>query len=171
MAKKKKYDWLEIRKAYITGQNITFKELADIFGISESSISKKSMAENWTEKRRKYQEKLLNKACDKVAEKTSSKLARIADKLVDKLEIATGELHTHEEINMFGKLIKKETETIRVGKLSAIVKSVALLQKNELEKEKLEIEKAKLTNGNDNENKVMEYMEAIQNGVELDDEE
>ena len=72
---------------------------------------------------------------------------------------------------MFGKLIKKETDTVRVGKLSAIVKSVALLQKNELEKEKLEIERAKLTNGNDNENKVMEYMEAIQNGVELDDEE
>ena len=72
---------------------------------------------------------------------------------------------------MFGKLIKKETDTVRVGKLSAIVKSVALLQKNELEKEKLEIERAKLTNGNDNENKVMEYMEAIQNGVELDDKE
>ena len=50
--KRKKIDWLAIRQAYITGQDITLKELADLFGISESSIFLKSRDENWTEKRK-----------------------------------------------------------------------------------------------------------------------
>lgn len=168
---KKKFDWVEIEKEYITNQDVTYKELAERFGTTENYIMKKGNKGKWSEKRKKHFEKILEKTCDKIANKTATKLAKLANKLIDKLETASDELNIHEEINMFGKLIKKETDTVRVGKLSAIVKSVALLQKNELEKEKLEIERAKLTNGNDNENKVMEYMEAIQNGVELDDEE
>lgn len=171
MPRKPIADWVEVKKAYITSQDITYSELADMFGISHSTLRYRAQREKWGEARKKYFEKILKKTCDKMADKTATKLAKIADKLIDKLETASDELNIHEEINMFGKLIKKETDTVRVGKLSAIVKSVALLQKNELEKEKLEIERAKLTNGNDNENKVMEYMEAIQNGVELDDEE
>lgn len=168
---KKKFDWVEIEKEYITNQDVTYKELAERFGTTENYIMKKGRKGKWSEKRKKHFEKILEKTCDKITNKTATKLAKLANKLIDKLETASDELNIHEEINMFGKLIKKETDTVRVGKLSAIVKSVALLQKNELEKEKLEIERAKLTNGNDNENKVMEYMEAIQNGVELDDEE
>ena len=168
---KKKFDWLEIEKEYVTSQDVTYRELAERFGTTENYIMKKGNKGKWSEKRKKHFEKILEKTCDKIANKTATKLAKLANKLIDKLETASDELNIHEEINMFGKLIKKETDTVRVGKLSAIVKSVALLQKNELEKEKLEIERAKLTNGNDNENKVMEYMEAIQNGVELDDEE
>lgn len=168
---KKKFDWVEIEKEYITNQDVTYKELAERFGTTENYIMKKGNKGKWSEKRKKHFEKILEKTCDKIANKTATKLAKLANKLIDKLETASDELNIHEEINMFGKLIKKETDTVRVGKLSAIVKSVALLQKNELEKEKLEIERAKLTNGNDNENKVMEYMEAIQNGVELDDKE
>ena len=40
---------------------------------------------------------------------------------------------------MFGKLIKKDTDTVRVPKLSALVKSLTMLEKIEIEKEKLEI--------------------------------
>lgn len=167
MAKKRnKIDWLAVRQAYITSQDVTLKELADIFGISESSVFLKSKNENWTDKRAKYQEKIFNKTCDKLADKTANRLAKLSDKLIDKLEIAAGELNTHEEISMFGKLIKKDTETVRVGKLSALVKAVALLQKNELEKERLKLEKDKLANGEDTENKVLEYMKTLKGEVE-----
>ena len=172
MARKKRarIDWLEIRKTYITGKDITLQELADIFGISESSILKKSMQENWAEKRKQYKEKVFEKTCNKIAEKTATRLAKLSDKLIDKLEQAAEELHIYEEVNGFGQLIYKDTETVRTNKLEKLIKSVALLQKNELDKEKLEIEKAKL-NGNENENKVLEYMEMLKEGLEDEAEE
>ena len=60
--KRNKTDWLAIRQAYITSQDITLKELADIFGISESLILKQSAKENWTEKRKQYKEKVGHEA-------------------------------------------------------------------------------------------------------------
>lgn len=171
MAKKrKKIDWLEIRKTYITSKDVTLKELADIFGISESSIFLKSRDENWIEKRKQFQEKIFEKTCNKIADKAAVRLAKLSDKLIDKLEQASGELNIHEEISMFGKLIYKETDTVRVGKLSALVKSVALLQKNEIEKEKLKIEKEKLQGGDGAENKVLEYMKVLKEGLKDDTE-
>ena len=35
---KNKIDWLEIRKTYITGKDITLQELANIFGVSFKNI-------------------------------------------------------------------------------------------------------------------------------------
>lgn len=173
MARKKRtrIDWLEIRKAYVTGKDVTLQELADIFGVSENAIKKQASKENWTEKRKIYKEKVFEKTFNKMVEKTATRLAKLSDRLIDKLEQAAEELHIYEEVNGFGQLIYKDTETVRTNKLEKLIKSVALLQKNELEKEKLEIEKAKLTHGDDNENRVMEFMEAIQTGIEPDDKE
>ena len=168
--KKNKIDWLEIRKAYITNKDITLKELADIFGVSENAVKRQASKEKWTEKRKQFQEKVFEKTCNKIADKAATRLAKLSDKLIDKLEQAAEELHIYEEVNGFGQLIYKDTETVRTNKLEKLIKSVALLQKNELEKEKLEIEKAKL-NGNENENKVLEYMEMLKEGLEDEAEE
>lgn len=168
--KKNKIDWLEIRKTYITGKDITLQELANIFGISENAVKRQASKEKWTEKRKQFQEKVFEKTCNKIADKAATRLAKLSDKLIDKLEQAAEELHIYEEVNGFGQLIYKDTETVRTNKLEKLIKSVALLQKNELEKEKLEIEKAKL-NGNENENKVLEYMEILKEGLEDEAEE
>lgn len=165
---KTKIDWLTIKQEYITNKDTTLKELANLFGISESSIFLKSRDENWIEKRKQYQEKVFNKTCNKIANKTANKLAKVADKLVDSLEQASKELNIHEEVNMFGKLIKKNTDTVRVNKLSALIKGLTLIQKIEIEKEKIEIEKAKLTNGNETENKIEEYIDLLK-GALIDD--
>ena len=168
--KKNKIDWLEIRKTYITGKDITLQELADIFGISESLIRKQSMQENWTEKRKQYQEKVFNKTCNKMADKTATRLAKLSDRLLDKIEQAVEELHIHEEVNGFGDLIYQNTETVRTNKLEKLVKSVALLEKNELEKEKIKIEREKLQGGDGAENKVLEYMKVLKEGLKDDTE-
>lgn len=169
--KRKKIDWLAIRQAYITSQDITLKELADLFGISESSIFLKSRDENWTEKRKQYQEKVFNKTCNKMADKTATRLAKLSDRLLDKIEQAVEELHIYEEVNGFGQLIYKDTETVRTNKLEKLVKSVTLLEKNELEKEKIKIEREKLQGGDGAENKVLEYMKVLKEGLEDETEE
>lgn len=168
--KKNKIDWLEIRKAYITGKDVTLQELADIFGISESLIRKQSMQENWTEKRKQYKEKVFEKVINKTAEKTADRLAKLSDRLLDKIEQAVEELHIYEEVNGFGQLIYKDTETVRTNKLEKLVKSVTLLEKNELEKEKIKIEREKLQGGDGAENKVLEYMKVLKEGLKDDTE-
>ena len=168
--KKNKIDWLEIRKAYITGKDVTLQELADIFGISENAILKQSAKENWAEKRKQYQEKVFKKTCNKIADKTADRLAKLSDRLLDKIEQAGDELHIYEEVNGFGQLIYKDTETVRTNKLEKLVKSVALLEKNELEKEKIKIEREKLQGGDGAENKVLEYMKVLKEGLKDDTE-
>lgn len=160
--KKNKIDWLEIRKAYITGKDVTLQELADIFGISESLIRKQSMQENWTEKRKQYKEKVFEKVINKTAEKTADRLAKLSDRLLDKIEQAVEELHIYEEVNGFGQLIYKDTETIRTNKLEKLVKSVTLLEKNELEKEKIKIEKEKISAFNDSKDKAGTFLDKLE---------
>lgn len=138
----KKFNWIEIEAEYITNQDVTFKELANKYGTSENYIRKVGYKLKWSDKRKKHFEKILKKTCDKIADKTANNIARAAENLAAGLEKASGELYTHEEINMFGKLIKKDTETVRVGKLTSLIKSLTLLQKIEIEKEKLEILKS-----------------------------
>lgn len=160
--KKNKIDWLEIRKAYITGKDVTLQELADIFGISENAILKQSAKENWTEKRRQYKEKVFEKVINKTAEKTADRLAKLSDRLLDKIEQAVEELHIYEEVNGFGQLIYKDTETIRTNKLEKLVKSVTLLEKNELEKEKIKIEKEKISAFNDSKDKAGTFLDKLE---------
>ena len=100
---------------------------------------KKGNKGKWSEKRKKHFEKILEKTCNKIADKTARDIAKAAENLAAGLKQASEELFIHEEINMFGKLIKKDTDTVRVPKLSALVKSLTMLEKIEIEKEKLEI--------------------------------
>lgn len=160
-------DWVEVKKTYITNQDMTYQEVADMFGISLSTLKIKAQKEKWVEERKKHFEKILKKSCDKIANKMANSIAKTAENLINGMEKASEELHTHEEFNMFGKLVKKQTETVRVGKLTSLVKSLTLMQKIELEKEKLEIEKAKLGNNSNNEDKVLEYMKVLKE--ELDE--
>ena len=173
MARRKRnnIDWLEIRKAYITGKDVTLQELANIFGISENAIKKQASKENWTEKRKQYKEKVFEKVINKTAEKAATRLAKLSDRLLDKIEQAVEELNIYEEVNGFGQLIYKDTETVRTNKLEKLVKSVALLEKNELEKEKIKIEREKLQGGDNAENKVLEYMKVLKEGLEDETEE
>lgn len=91
-------DWLKIRNEYING-NISYRKLAEKHGISFSALEKRAREEKWREKRKnqcdKIATKLRQKTAEKIVEKEADRITRIenaADKLLEKIEIATEQL-------------------------------------------------------------------------------
>ncbi len=93
-----KINWLKIRNEYING-NISYRKLAEKYGIPFSTLKFRAKEENWFENRKKQRNKietkLAQKTAEKLAEKEADRLARIsdaADVLLDKIEAASQQL-------------------------------------------------------------------------------
>lgn len=75
-------NWKKIKNEYVTSK-ISQRALAKKYGVSESSIAKKSKAENWTELReQKYSEitaKVQQKTVEKIAEKQAQETVDALD--------------------------------------------------------------------------------------------
>ena len=91
-------DWKRIKAEYIAG-GTSLRELSEKYGVSFSTIQKKSMEEKWSnlrkKSRRKEEEKIIDSVSSKEAKKAVDKLERVSDltdKLLDKLEQAISEL-------------------------------------------------------------------------------
>ena len=87
-------DWLAIKTEYIT-TDISYRKLADKYGIHYKVIADRGKAEGWVEQRSQHRDKTLTKTLDKISAKQASKLARIdtlTDRLLDKVERAIEEL-------------------------------------------------------------------------------
>lgn len=84
-------DWKRIKTEYIAG-GISLRELSEKYGVSFSTIQKKSMEEKWGDLRKKSRRKVEEKIIDSVSSKEAKKavdLFEIADLLADKVrEIA-----------------------------------------------------------------------------------
>lgn len=84
-------DWKRIKAEYIAGGK-SLRELAEKYGVSFSTIQKKSMEEKWGNLRKKSRRKEEEKIIDSVSSKNAKKavdLFDIADLLADKVrEIA-----------------------------------------------------------------------------------
>lgn len=105
-------DWIKIKNEYIS-TNISYRKLADKYGISKNQIANRATAENWQELRKKQQDKietkLGQKTVDKISEKESDRIIRMneaADRLLEKIEEATEQLNSHLVKN------KKKTKVI-----------------------------------------------------------
>ena len=93
-----KCDVIAIRNEYIHG-NSSYRDLAKKYGVSYQRICQIGKAEGWVEKRKKQHDKIgakvEQKTAEKLAEKEANRLLRIsnaADKLLEKIEIATEQL-------------------------------------------------------------------------------
>lgn len=73
--------WESIKTEYITTRTSCAK-LADKYGVSVSSISKKAASEHWKEKRKKYIENLNEKTVEKTVEKLSNENSEYLTKLI-----------------------------------------------------------------------------------------
>ena len=62
-----KTNWEEIKLRYITS-NVSHKELASEFGLSEKTIMNRSSKENWKAEREKHKRKVGEKTEEKIAE-------------------------------------------------------------------------------------------------------
>lgn len=167
-------DWNEVEHEYITNPNISCKLLAQRYGYSEPAIRMRCTRGDWVRKRKEYAYKKSDEMCSKAINQIADRIAETTSKLLEELNNASNELYIHEEVNMFGKHIKQETETVRVPKLTALIKALTNIEKIQLEKDKLQLEKDRLQ-GDETENKVIAYMDSIRevlkNNGETEEEE
>lgn len=108
-------DWATVKAEYVSG-TMSVAKLADRYGISVSSISKKCASEHWQELRKQNQNKTANKIAEKINTEKVKKTVReidrvvsVASKLITKLNRAVNELDKDEE------LIKKKV-TVKADK-------------------------------------------------------
>lgn len=108
-------DWAAVKAEYVSG-TMSAAKLADRYGISVSSISKKCASEHWQELRRQNQSETANKIAAKINTEKVKKTVReidrvvaVASKLITKLNRAVNELDKDEE------LIKKKV-TVKAEK-------------------------------------------------------
>lgn len=108
-------DWATVKAEYVSG-TMSAAKLADRYGISVSSISKKCASEHWQELRKQNQSETASKIAEKINTEKVKKTVReidrvvsVASKLITKLNRAVNELDKDEE------LIKKKV-TIKAYK-------------------------------------------------------
>lgn len=108
-------DWAKVKAEYVSG-TMSAAKLADRYGISVSSISKKCASEHWQELRKQNQNKTASKIAEKINTEKVKKTVReidrvvsVASKLITKLNRAVNELDKDEE------LIKKKV-TVKADK-------------------------------------------------------
>ena len=92
----KKIDWAQVATDYITG-TMSYKALADKYGVSQKSIERHSKDGGWRDKRRKHGEKMsarLTRSEERKQVKRRARYRAIEDKLLDKLERAVDELES-----------------------------------------------------------------------------
>lgn len=97
-------DWVKVKAEYVSG-TMSAAKLADRFGISVSSISKKCASEHWQELRKQNQSETANKIAEKINTEKMKKTVReidrvvtVASKLITKLNRAVNELDKDEEL-------------------------------------------------------------------------
>lgn len=108
-------DWATVKAEYVSG-TMSAAKLADRYGISVSSISKKCASEHWQELRKQNQSETANKIAKKINTEKVKKTVReidrvvaVASKFITKLNRAVNELDKDEE------LIKKKV-TVKAEK-------------------------------------------------------
>lgn len=125
-------DWLKIKAEYIT-TDISYRKLAEKYGINYSVLGARGRAEGWVEQRTQFQAKTHTKTVEKIAEKKARQAAKVedlADKLLNKLEQAIDEL----DLKIITKKVKAEkgnTETtieFKVAEPGGIVDRAGLRQ-------------------------------------------
>ena len=108
-------DWNAIRNEYING-NISYRKIADKYGVSFHTLKGIATEEKWFDKRKEQQEKIRTKTeqktAEKLAEREANRLLRIsnaADKLLEKIEIATEQL---DQFIVTNKIRQKEVKYV-----------------------------------------------------------
>lgn len=106
-------DWATVKAEYVSG-TMSAAKLADRYGISVSSISKKCASEHWQELRKQNQSETANKIAEKINTEKVKKTVReidrvvaVASKLITKLNRAVNELDKDEEL-VKKKVVKVE---------------------------------------------------------------
>lgn len=163
--KRSKIDWLKLETEYVTDiseKPVTLKDLGKKYGVSHLVIQQYSSDKKWSELRKEHFRKVSEKTKEKLSDETSDVMADILNNINTALLQATEELNIYEEVNGFGKLVTHETDTVRTNKLGTIVKALTSLQKIEIEKQRLEIERKKVGSGENGKDKTGKFLDVLE---------
>ena len=86
-------DWKTIETEYVT-TDISQRLLAEKYGICRSTISKKAMTDNWSEKRSKHRANMVTKAVNAIGTKQATmaaKLYGVGGLLLDRVKLLLGD--------------------------------------------------------------------------------
>lgn len=81
-------DWKKIKAEYIRG-GISYRKIADKYGVSLSSVTRRSCKEKWADLRKQSEEKATSKIVESVASQEAKRLdgiQTVADMLIDKIK-------------------------------------------------------------------------------------
>lgn len=104
--------WDEIKVEYITNSDMSLRKLAKKYGVSVSSIAKRSSDEKWKEQKEQFLNESVTKTLDKIMDQQAQRRARvyrIADRLLDKLEKAV------EELDFIAEAVKVKESEVTTG--------------------------------------------------------
>lgn len=163
--KRSKIDWLKLETEYVTDiseKPVTLKDLGKKYGVSHLVIQQYSSDKKWSELRKEHFRKVSEKTKEKLSDETSDVMADILNNINSALLQATEELNIYEEVNGFGKLVKHETKTVRTNKLGTLVKALTSMQKMEIEKQRLELERKKSGNGENGKDKTGKFLDMLE---------
>ena len=86
-----KIGWNEIEAAYVTG-GLSYRELAEKFGIPRSTVGKRGFRGGWVAKRKRYEEEVMERMLEENKEAAAlrtRRLLEVGDGLLDKVQELT----------------------------------------------------------------------------------
>lgn len=136
-------DWKKIKAEYVAG-GVSYRQLSEKYGVSESSMRKKAAKEQWTELRNSVDTKNEQLLVDKIAEETVSideKYYKLVDKLMSKAEQVIEDMPIWQPSNL-----KEMATALKYLKECKGVKSDLDIKEQQARIKKLEKEAAEQTN-------------------------
>jgi transposase-like protein len=136
-------DWKKIKAEYVAG-GVSYRELCEKHGVSESSMRKRAAKEQWTELRNSVDTKNEQLLVDKIAEETVSideKYYKLVDKLMSKAEQVIEDMPVWQPSNL-----KEMATALKYLKECKGVKSDLDIKEQKARIAKLEKEAAEQTN-------------------------
>lgn len=136
-------DWKKIKAEYVAG-GVSYRELCQKHGVSESNMRKRAAKEQWTELRNSVDTKNEQLLVDKVAEATVSideKYYKLVDKLMSKAEQVIEDMPIWQPSNL-----KEMATALKYLKECKGVKSDLDIKEQKARIAKLEKEAAEQTN-------------------------
>ena len=133
-------DWSAIKTEYITDEESSYRKLGKKYGISHNIIGAKATKEGWVEQRKRYQDKTLTKTLNVISQKQAkraSRLQTVADKLLDKIEVAVDKFEM-QELMLDKQALKQITGALKDIKDIQMIRSAADMREQEARIKNLE---------------------------------
>lgn len=135
-------DWTQIKSEYITDSKSSYRKLAEKYDVPFATLQCRARKEKWAELKKQTQDNIITKTIDKDTEKKVDRMTRllnVADKVLEKIEVAVDELST-EGIVLDKSTLKQLTGALKDIKDIQGVKSDRDIREQEARIRKLEKE-------------------------------